>query len=263
MNTNNKRKMKKNLVLAMAALAFVACSNEEERVLEYGQVTLGVDVKNEIVVNTRAAATAEELADYTIAIYQGDAVKLSATKYSALPSQLLYPAGSGYVVYAEDCTEAVAQSANDGWGQKRIAGNSEAFTIVANQNNQVAFDCTVQNALVGVNYLSSFTDTFTEYSVEVNESSDTDRKLTFPTAATFASHTAYFNIDSTPEISYVIKGKFNGVDKTYTGTLAIAAAKHYKLNLSSTSKGQITLSITIDNTVTEESQDVTVNPYVR
>ena len=61
----------------------------------------------------------------------------------------------------------------------------------------------------------------------------------------------------------MIKGKFNGNDKTYTGELAIAKAKHYKLNVSSTSNGQITLSITIDNKVTEESQDVTVNPYVR
>ena len=63
--------MKKYFYLSLAALAFVACSNEGEHMVEYGQINLGIDVKNEISVNSRAAATAEELANFNLNIIQG------------------------------------------------------------------------------------------------------------------------------------------------------------------------------------------------
>ena len=229
---------------------------------EYGQISLNVDVQSNIMVGTRASSAAE-LGDYLVAIYQGDEVKLSTTKYSELPLYLYYPAGAGYTIYVGNCTEDEALSANDNWGQLRIAGTSPSFAVMAGKNTLVSFGCTVQNAVVGVNYQDSFKEKFTDYSVSVCETSDANRTLIFPNNATFESHAAYFNIDSNPQISYEIKGKLNGVERTATGIISIAKAKYYKLNIKSNSTGDITLSVTIDSSVDEESEDVTVNPYVR
>ena len=152
-------------------------------------------------------------------------------------------------------------SANSSWGQLRIAGESASFSVVANTATPVAFTCSVKNAIVGVDYQESFKSAFTNFSVEVNESSDAARKLVYPGTATFDSHKGYFNIDSNPQISYVVKGTIGGSAKTYDGTLAIEAAKYYRLKVSATTNGEISLSITIDETITEESKDVTVDPY--
>ena len=206
---------------------------------EYGKINLGIDVKNEISVNSRAAATAEELANFNLNIIQGADTKWTGTYRSFFLETIYFPASTGYVVHAESCTETEAQTANDNWGQLRVAGQSDLFEVIANQNTQVDFTCTVQNAKVGIAYDASFTSTFTNVSVEMYETSDEERKLIFPSQATFDTHTAYFNIDATPEITYTIKGTFNQIEKTYKRTLAIEKAKWYRLTISTTSHGEI------------------------
>ena len=194
MNINNRHKIKKSLVLAMAALVFVACNNEEEAMVEYGQISLNVDRQSNIMVGTRASSAAE-LGDYLVAIYQGDEVKLSTTKYSELPLYLYYPAGAGYTIHVGNCSEEEALSANDNWGRLRIVGASPSFAVVAGQSNLVSFGCTVQNAVVGGNYKDSFKEKFTDYCVGVCETSHVNRTLRFPSDALLERTARNVNID--------------------------------------------------------------------
>ena len=121
MKIDNILKLNTRLAFILIMLAFVSCSNEEDAMAEYGQISLNIDVQSNILVGTRAS-NAIDLENYLVAIYQGDKVKLSTTKYSELPLYLYYPAGAGYIIYVGNCTEGEALSANDNWGRMRIAG---------------------------------------------------------------------------------------------------------------------------------------------
>lgn len=256
----NKTQMKKYLSLLAVTLTLVACNNENETLVEYGHISLGLENSKEITVSSRASS-AEELANFNINILQGSVSKW-AGKYNELQNvELVYPVGDNYLVTAESCTLAEAQSANSNWGEMRTAGQSTPFSITSGATTQVNFSCTMQNAKVGFSYDQSFKDVFTDYSVEVYESSESNRTLVFDSNATFETKAAYFNIDADPQISYTVKGLFNGVQKTYPGTLVIAAAKWHRLTVKATANGQINLGITIDNSVQEDNQNVEVNPY--
>lgn len=260
--------MKQYLSLLLAAMLMTACSNDNEPgIIEYGTISLALSADKEVSVTTRAdAATPTELANYLITIKQGAETKLEPTKYSdkfGEGSTMTYETGTGYTLTAESCTEALAESANDNWGTARFADTSDAFSITSGNATPVALVCSMQNARVSVNYNETFKSVFTDYTVEVHETSASSRTLTFQSDATTSGPYAYFNIDANPQLTYVIKGKFNGseVRELKTGTCILAAKQWSKLNISADSNGQISLSITIDTAVTEIDEEINVNPY--
>ncbi len=254
--------MRKFLFISLAALLFAACSNDVTQEEEgYGTVSLAVETSNNISVSSRAVASAAELANYIITVDQNSSLAYGPVKYSTIADgTFVMKVGTGYSVTAESCTVEDAETANENWGKLRLAGSSADFAIKAGQNTAVNFTCTVQNAKVTVVFDKSFTDIFTDYTVTVNKTAVDTRSMVF-NALTDSNEAAFFTIDENAELTYVVNAKFGEAPKAVIGTLTLKAATNHRITVKSTTDGQITLGISIDNTVTDEDNNAVVNPY--
>lgn len=248
-------------------MSLASCSNSDEpQVEQFGTISLGMSA--DITVNTRTETTLtnEELANYQITLKQGEEIKKNGT-YSTLfqgGNTMIVNTGTGYTLTAASCTDDVAESANSNQGQVQYKGTSEAFTVNANQNTDVAVKCTVANAQVSVTWDSSIANSsaFTDLKAEVYEKSNESRKFTFTNSDTDPH--PFFNIDNDPKLVGTITYKFNGNSKSYAiSGIDLAPAKHIKLAISaSTNSGQITVTITVDGSVQDEDHPIEINPYL-
>lgn len=259
--------MKKHILPLLFLLLLSSCENEQlSDVTGYGNIRLSIKTEQEISVETRTPveATAAQLANYTLTVKQGSTILLSK-KYSEidLEKDLSFPREENYSVAAENCTETEAESANSNWGQARIAGISDPFTIYIGQTTDVTLACTMQNAKVCVTFdTGKLTEAqITDYTLTVQEPSNTSRKLEFD--ATTTNRYAYFNIDSDPQLTYRLTGKHGNTDiDVQTATLSIAAGQYYKLNVTVAPTGTLELTVTIDNSVADQpATNKPVNPY--
>ena len=263
--------MRTNLFYAMSiATVLTACSNHDEpQAPEYGTIDLSVNKEVSVATRSAVSATSDDLKDYLLSIRNASGATVQEPiKYSdkvSTEGTLTFSTGTGYTLTLESCTEANAELANNNWGQQRIAGTSAPFTVNTGQTTPVTVNCTVQTAKVSVAYDASFQSVFREYSVEIQETSHTERTLTYTPEATHehASQQGFFNIDTDPQLRYTVKGKFNGSDiKTLTtGTFTPEKAKWHKLTFKAADNGQISLTVTIDDAVTDAPQEIPVNPY--
>lgn len=257
----------------LSRITFISClfllisCNKEEAEYEYGLLSLKIDSEKEITVSaeSRGAATDEELADYLITLKQGEDVILDKVTYSSkfTDSEAYLPLGEGYVLWAESCTTTDAEVANDSWGKARFYGISDEFNIISGKKEELSIICSMQNAKVSVNFEKSFMNSFTDYSVEVYENSNETRKLCFTSLASSLSPVAYFNIDDDPELNYVIKGTLNGsgVKELASGSIKLKKAYWSILNIKSADNGNVSIDISVDNTVEDVNTDIDVNPY--
>lgn len=262
--------MKKRYFFAAAGLMMLAActNNDEPQVEQYGTISLGMS--SDISVSTRATTLdAAQLANYQIAINQsGTADAIKEGTYASLfntGNTMTLKTGTGYTLTAASCTDAEAESANENKGQMQLKGTSSSFAVNANQTTNVTVACTVANATLSVMWDSSITSqasVFSDLKAEIYENSNASRKFTF-TNNTSTDPKPWFNIDRDPELQGTISYKFNGTAKSYTFSgIALAAAKHVKLTISaSANNGQISVSITVDDTVTDDDQSITTNPY--
>ncbi len=255
--------MKKVTILLLTAL-MTACSNNTDndpQPVEYGTISLGIGNDESVTVSPRAAATDDELADYTIKILQNSEQK-NTFVYKNRPNPITVAAGAGYVVAAESCDEYAAESANENWGQARYAGASSSFEVKANQDNVATLTCSMANMQVSVTWDSSIanTDKFTDYSLTMQKSTNASRTLTFNSSTTDKS--AFFNVEASATLTGTISYTFNGQPKSASITsIALVAKKHAKLTVKASDTGALTLVITIDKSVTEKPLEETINPY--
>jgi hypothetical protein len=239
--------------LAVAILA--SCSNDALDPVEFG--TLSLTVQNDTNIGATLTRATSDYDSYTVNITNSSNSTNISTTYGTL-SGTTYTLGatSGYSVEAYNCTEADSKSANNNYGQARYYG-SNTFTILANSNNSVTVACSMANSKVSTSYSSDFQSKFTNYSTTFYASDDVDRKLTDTNAS---SADMYFLAGKT--INYTITAAFNGTTKTYTGSFTSVAAKNHKLNVGvSTTNGALGLSITVDTTISDKDESITVNPY--
>lgn len=260
--------LKKDIFLAFlaAACAFASCNSVNEAETGYGELQLSLGSEEEFVsVQSKTLPSEQQLASYLLTVTQGDEVVMNQERYSTkvVNGKMGMKAGTGYVLTAESSTAADAETAGEGWGKARFSGSSEPFDIELRKLTNVSVLCTMQNAKVTVAYDVSFTSTFTDYSVEVYETSSPARTLSFTSASTVLAPCAYFNIDADPQLTYVIKGRINGGEKKILcqGTAELAAARWCKLVCRATPSGKAEMTVAIDNTVEDRDENVDINPY--
>ena len=262
--------MNKLLVLAGIAMMVAACTGNDEAVQEYGQINLTLEnsIVPDIEVNTRAAndLTEEEAKNYNIQVFQNGTTKLESTNYMTFKNTtFIFPVGEGYTVTAESCTEESAKTANDGTGCVRYFGTSAAFAINTNAVSNATVTCGMANAKISIVYDEIFTQVFTGYTVTVYTEADPTRRIVFDENGKCidgAYDTVFFNIDSDNQnLKCEVTGTYKGNVRTGTQTIALEAAKWYKINVKTSASGQIGLGIAMDDTVTETPEDVEVNPY--
>lgn len=240
------------LLPLLAALFLAACISEydgpwttDQGIFSLELAADGLDVE----VETRAPRnlTDAEAATFLVSLTQDETLVWQQKAFNTITqADRTQPLGGGYIVSAEDVTDEDAESANDGWGCLRYAGQSEAFSIVSGQITHVTVPCKMANAGLNVIFDKSFTDFFTDYAV----TTDDVRGLKFNTNG----YTAYYNTEATGSHTLdIIISASAGWDGTVRleRTLTLQAGKiirlHVKLNSPEPTEGNITLSITYDD----------------
>ncbi len=187
--------------------------------------------------------TEEEKKEFLITIYKGSEVVRQTVVFKNLNTSL--PAGYGYTVVAENCTEYDAEHANGGWGRRRYKGTSASFRIQAGQTTPVNVGCSVANSAVNITFDESMAEYFTGgYNVTIV---DGDRTLTFTKETELRE--AYFNIppDGERAITYIITANTANGSQTITkeGTLDLEVAEISHMNLTY-EPGKFDFAITVD-----------------
>lgn len=163
---------------------------------------------------------------------------------------------------AESCTEAEAESANQGWGQARVSGK-ESFAIVKDESKTVTVNCGVVNSSVSVKFSDYITSMFTTYSIELYATDATSRIFMFD-KSNYTFKTAYFNVgESGRKVAYTIS--LPSLENPYTGELTLEPSKSYNLSVKVEGEGTnttVTLGITVDGTLLEEKVLTEINPYM-
>ena len=174
--------------------------------------------------STSTQITPEEAANFLVTIFKGSDIVRQTVRLADLNTSL--PAGYGYTVQAESCSEPDAESANGGWGQKRYAGLSASFAILAGKTTNVDVGCSVANSGVVLKYDTSLLNYFT--SIELTVTSG-ERTLTF----TEDGQTAYFNTDAENprQATYTMKAVGPNGPVTSEGQFSLNKAKMQPIRL--------------------------------
>lgn len=217
---------------------------------------------------TRATSTViskEEADNYWVTIYKGQDLIREKTRLKDLNARL--SAGLGYVVEAESCLEPEAESANNGWGQRRYAGQSASFAIKPGETTKVGVGCTVVNAGVEVVFDETMAHHFTtSYSVTITEG---ERTIVFDeqtggkreAGVITSGKVAYYNVDEsdTRTLTYTIEAYGEGKRLVKTDNMTMRKSKISRLTLVFV-PGTLGLDVTIDQTDLFVSQGIEINP---
>ena len=205
----------------------------------------------------------EEAENYWVTLYKGEEVCRELTRLKDLDTRL--SAGYGYVVKAESCLEPEAETANEGWGQRRYAGLSSSFAIKPGETTKVGVGCTVANAGVEVVFDETMAYHFTtSYNVTITEG---ERTIVFDEQTggkregdvITPGRVAYYNVPDgdTRTLTYTIEAYGEGKRLVKTATVEVAKAKISRLTLTFI-PGTLGLDITIDQTDLFVSQGIEI-----
>ena len=248
----------------MGLLSFAACTNEENPSLseETGEIRFSVVDTTEVEITTKATFKFD-VNEFNVSLSRGNKSIFSNRKYKDIAgSSIPCSVSPDYVLTAESCTEAEAESANQGWGQARATGK-ESFAVAANESKTVTVSCGLANSSVSVDFSDYITSMYTSYSLELHATDATSRTFTFD-KSNYTFKTAYFNVsESKRELAYTVT--LPSFEKPYTGTLTLEPSKSYKLSVKVKGEGTnatVTLNVTADGTLLEEiTLTEKINPY--
>lgn len=248
----------------MGLLSFAACSNEENLLLseETGEIRFSVVDTTEVEITTKATLKFD-VNEFNVSLSRGNESIFSNRKYKDIAgSSITCSVSPDYVLTAESCTEAEAESANQGWGQARATGK-ESFAVAANESKTVTVSCGLANSLVSVDFSDYITSMYTSYSIELHATDATSRTFTFD-KSNYTFKTAYFNVgESGRKLDYTVT--LPSFTEPYTGTLTLEPSKSYKLSVKVKGEGTnatVTLNVTADGTLLEEiTLTEKINPY--
>lgn len=247
----------------MGLLSFAACTSEDEPALsnETGEIRFSVVDTTAVEITTKASLKFD-VDEFNVSLSRGDNPIFTARKYGDIAgTSITCSAGSGYLLTAESCTEAEAESANNGWGKARVYGE-ETFDIVANETKNVTVSCGLANSSVEVEFSDYITSTFNEYSITIDPDG---RNLTF-NERNHGFKTAYFNVgESGRELEYAVTLPYFENPYYSDEPLRLEPSKSYKLSVKidgDDTSATVTLGITVDGTLLEEiTLKQNINPY--
>ena len=250
--------MKKVFIMTALTVLAASCQRlEMSKPLQYGSLSVAMDAEVKVEAVTKAAATAEELANYKVKVIGQD--QASTSYYDGLYSAfkpLKLPLGT-YTVSAENCTSTDAEKGN---GCKRLYGSTNVTIDESHLTPTAVFTCSVANALVTVVFDASATQHITGLKVDLT-GGDSKR-----TVSVNASNTeVWFNPS---DVSWTITGKIKSINKDVEiegSKEGLVAKNHLKIVVSvNLENGQISAapSITLAtdlNTAVEQNE--VFNPY--
>mgnify|MGYP002550184276 FL=1 len=249
-------------------LSFVACTNEDSPMLNEGtgEIRFSVVDTTSVEIPTRSSLyfDEEDIKEFRVSLKRGDTPLFTNKRYGDIAgTTFTCTASPDYMLTAENCTEAEAESANQSWGQVRMYGE-EAFAVTANETKTVTVNCGMANSSVEVDFSNFIESMFSTYSIELHATDAPDRSFTF-NETNYRYRKAYFNVgEAGRELSYTIylPSPYKG---PYSGTQTLPPSKCYTLSFKVTGDTEdttITLGVTVDGTLLEEIPlTEKINPY--
>jgi len=237
----------------------ISCENPLEKVNpdhDQGvlQIRIGLEMK---IFTANARIQAVNTDDFLVSIKNDNGeVYLSFDRAADMPASISIDPGSYYIE---------VQSPNDvfpGFDNPKYFGQTDLFTISANELKVVSVTASLANCMVSVHYSQNVIDQFTDYYTVVSNSQG---------SITFASdeiRIGYFDLIPITIESYLSYPVAGGVSetKTLTGEILVPEAQtHYQIHVDgSLDQGSMEVSIIVDESFTEEiitinEQGTTVN----
>ena len=250
------------LLPLMGILSFVSCTNDEDPILsnETGEIRFSVVDTTAVEITTKAPFSNLDKNEFKVNLTHGNKSYLSNRRYGDIAgTSITCSAGEGYLLTAVSCTEAEAESANNGWGKARVYGE-KTFDIVANKTMDVTVSCGLANSSVEVEFSDYITSTFNVYSITIDPDG---RNLTFD-ERNHGFKTAYFNVgESGRELEYAVTLPY--FENPYTKKFILQPSKSHKLSVKidgDDTNTTVTLSITVDGELLDERiLTEKINPY--
>ena len=246
--------MKKTIIFAASLLALVEVLTTGNG-SEVGYISFDLSAEDGIKVQTKG-----DVSDFTLySIFIGG----SEYTYDQINGKTLSFAPNSYQVYAENYTLAEAETGN---GKIRIASPAYTVNVQAGQVASQTVECTPQSAEVKVVYDSSFESVFTGQIFTLKKTDGTNRADGKTQMLTLTEDTpVYWNVaeDAGLSLEYGIQGTHSTQGaKTYGGTITVKKACSYTITVTQTSsKGDVQLTITAVDTMTDMEQTITLDPY--
>ena len=247
----------------MGLLSFVSCTNDEDPILsnETGEIRFSVVDTTAVEITTKAPFGLD-VNDFEVSLSRGNESVFSGRKYGDIAGETIpCSASDGYVLTAESCEEAEAESANSGWGQARVYGE-EAFAVVAGESKTVTVECGLANSSVEVDFSDFIKSTYQEYSMEIHTSDAPDRSFTLD-EVNHSYKTAYFNVGESGRTLYCTVN-LPGFEKPFLETVEMVPSRSYKLMVKVIGEAgdmSASLDIAVDNTLQEVNEPESINPY--
>ena len=252
-------------ILSIAGLlSFSSCSNDNSPVHsnETGEIRFSLVDTTEVEITTRASLNLD-VNEFSVSLSRGETPIFTDRKYKDIAGTTIScSAGPNYLLKAENCTEAEAESKNSNWGQARVYGE-ESFTVVANETNTVTVNCGLANSSVSVDFSDYIVSSFDNYSIDIYATDASSRTFKFD-ETNYKFKTAYFNVSGTRDLSYTVT--LPSPYKPYTDTLSMEPSKSYKFSVKidgDNENSTVTLGITVDGKLLDEIVlTENINPYM-
>ena len=163
--------------------AFAACTNEDTPLADEGtgEIRFAVIDTTDVEISTKSSLYFDEddIKEFRVSLKRGNTPIFTNRRYGEIAgTSFTCSASPDYVLTAENCTEAEAESAEKGWGQARVYGQ-ETFEVVTNESKTVTVNCGLANSSVKVEFSDFIESIFPTYSMELHATDAPDRSLTF------------------------------------------------------------------------------------
>ena len=256
------------LLFLIGLLSFAACTNEDSPMQNEGtsEIRFAVVDTASVEIPTRSTLYFDEEAikEFRVSLKRGDTPLFTNKRYGDIAGTTFTCAVSpDYVLTAENCTEAEAESANQSWGQVRMYGE-EYFAVATGESKTVTVNCGMANSSVEVDFSNFIESIFPTYSIELHATDAPDRTFTF-NETNYRYRKAYFNVgEAGRELSCTVNlpSPYNG---SHSETFALPPYKCCTLSVKvegDASSTTVTLDVTVDGTLLEEILlTENINPY--
>ena len=226
--------MKKTFfAIALAMVGLSSCTNEVLNDVDaMGTIVLSVSNDEQV---TRAAKAVADLNGWTVKAKAND----GTSDISLTTASTKVKAGTYTITAKSHTDEAAALADNGGWGAAYYEGSTSGVVVSAGQTATATINCgTAKNARLKVQF--SLVNNFTDYSLTAERNRVFDKSN---------SDTALAYYGATEVVNYTLTYKYNGAEKTKTGTITMkGAATENIISISSNDNGTISVTVNYDDT---------------
>lgn len=260
--------MNKQLLYIFILIGLSACTSENIPIQNEGtgEIRFAVVDTARVEIPTKSSLyfDEEDIKEFRVNLKRGDTPLFTNKRYGDIAGTTFTCAVSeDYVLTAENCTEAEAESANQSWGQVRMYGE-ENFAVATGESKTVIVNCGMANSSVEVDFSNFIESIFPTYSIELHATDAPDRSFTF-NETNYRYRKAYFNVgEAGRELSCTVNlpSPYKG---PYSKTVTLPPSKCCTLSIKvegETGSTTVTLGVTVDGTLLEEIPlTEKINPY--